>query len=189
MRRTIYLAGPEVFHSDGAAIGREKKRVCDLHGFVGLYPGDLDLGAGERTPARIFAGCLHLLRAADIVVANLTPFRGVSADVGTVFEVGYAHALGKPVFGYSHRADDLRARVGQASGPLRSVSDGRLHAADGMSVEDFGLADNLMVAGCLPLSGADLVRPAHEVESWTDLSVFQACLQRAARILTPDTIP
>jgi nucleoside 2-deoxyribosyltransferase len=33
---------------------------------------------------------------------NCSPFRGVSLDAGTAYEIGYACALGKPVFGYSN---------------------------------------------------------------------------------------
>jgi len=41
------------------------------------------------------------MRAADIGLVNLTPFRGVSADCGTVLELGFLFARGVPVYGYS----------------------------------------------------------------------------------------
>ena len=34
------------------------------------------------------------------MLANLEPFRGSEPDSGTAFEVGYALALGKPVYAY-----------------------------------------------------------------------------------------
>lgn len=39
---------------------------------------------------------------ADAIVANLTPFRGPSADAGTVYELGFMSGRIKPSFGYSN---------------------------------------------------------------------------------------
>ena len=39
------------------------------------------------------------IRSCEAIVADLTPFRGPSADVGTVCEVGFARALGLKIFG------------------------------------------------------------------------------------------
>src|ERR1700685_3931073 len=85
-----YLAGPEVFLPDAAEIGRRKKELCRRHGFAGLYPLDADV---PRDPPpgldrRIYDGSLTMMRAADIGILNLTPFRGASADAGTVLELG-----------------------------------------------------------------------------------------------------
>ena len=71
----------------------------------------------------------RLLRS-DAVVADLTPFRGPSADAGTVWEIGFAIALGKPVFGYTSDAREYREKV----------------APDGLRIEDHGAVDNLMIA-------------------------------------------
>ena len=38
--------------------------------------------------------------AADAIIANLTPFRGPSADAGTVYELGYMAGRGKLCLGY-----------------------------------------------------------------------------------------
>lgn len=38
MNRKIYLAGPEVFHPDAAARGRQKQALCREYGFEGLFP-------------------------------------------------------------------------------------------------------------------------------------------------------
>ncbi|EOK5970913.1 nucleoside 2-deoxyribosyltransferase [Vibrio parahaemolyticus] len=38
-----------------------------------------------------------LILSADAVIANLTPFRGASADVETVYEVGMAKGLRKVI--------------------------------------------------------------------------------------------
>ena len=73
-------------------------------------------------------------------LANVTPFRGVSADVGTAFEMGYLFGRGCPVWGYTSHAADYAVRVGANDG-AGVVDDGEL------LVEAFGLADNLMLEG------------------------------------------
>ena len=141
------------------------------------YPLDNEFAAippGERLSRLIFAGNIDMIRAADAVVANLTPFRGSGADPGTVFEVGYAHALGKPVYGYSADQRTLLERIaaGEAAA-LRQAADGRSFAGDGLAVEDFGLFDNLMIAEALAgfQSGATT---APGLANWSDLALFTA---------------
>jgi nucleoside 2-deoxyribosyltransferase len=154
----IYLAGPDVFLPDAAAVGRAKQAICARHGLVGLYPLD-----GERpgeAPSGPDAGLAIALaneakmHEADAIIANLSPFRGPSADVGTAYELGFMRALGKPCFGYSN---DLRAFVERVEAfigePLGRLSDGRLVGADGLTAESFGLADNLMLHAAVGLDG------------------------------------
>ena len=46
------------------------------------------------------------MHSADAIIANLTPFRGIAADTGTCFELGFMCAQGKPAFAYTNvRAD------------------------------------------------------------------------------------
>jgi nucleoside 2-deoxyribosyltransferase len=52
----------------------------------------------------IFRKDLAMMGACDVVIANLTPFRGPSADAGTLVEVGWFLGRGRPVFGYSNAA-------------------------------------------------------------------------------------
>ena len=100
----IYLAGPDVFHVDAIALGAAKKALCARFVFIGLYPleapepADASEPAGASPSRRIYAACLSMMRRADCGIFNLTPFRGPSADVGTVFELGVMAAQGKPVF-------------------------------------------------------------------------------------------
>ena len=96
--KTIYLAGPEVFLPDALAVGTRKKALCEKYGFIGLFPFDNEIKSappGARTDALIYHANLAMMRAADIGIFNLTPFRGVSADTGTVFELGLMIGLGK----------------------------------------------------------------------------------------------
>src|ERR1700728_1097158 len=100
----LYLAGPDVFLPNAVEIGKIKRELCRKFGFVGLYPLDNEASAATGIPLSkaIFDGNIAMLNEADAVIANLTPFRGVSADVGTVFEIGYGFACRKKVYGYSN---------------------------------------------------------------------------------------
>src|SRR6185312_3312891 len=106
---SVYLAGPDVFRPDAIPYGESLKAACRRFGLEGLYPLDNAVPLGLSKPqaaAWICQANLALIRRADIVMANLNPFRGAEPDSGTVFEVGYAAALGKPVWGY---LEDARA--------------------------------------------------------------------------------
>jgi nucleoside 2-deoxyribosyltransferase len=83
----IYLAGPDVFLPDAVEIGRKKAAICARYGVSGLYPLDnaVDLSAADAS-LTIFKGNEAMMEAADAIIANLTPFRGPSADAGTVYE-------------------------------------------------------------------------------------------------------
>ncbi|MGY3423614.1 nucleoside 2-deoxyribosyltransferase [Bradyrhizobium sp. F1.13.4] len=59
--------------------------------------------------------------------------------------------------------------------------DGRLVDAQGLTVEDFGLVDNLMMIHALELHGCPLVTPAQmPIDVWHDLAAFEACVRMAA---------
>jgi nucleoside 2-deoxyribosyltransferase len=180
---SIYLAGPEVFLPDALDMGRRKTALCAKYGFRGLYPLDADFKGqnGERLSRRIFDSNVGMIRACDAVIANLTPFRGPSADAGTVFEVGFALALGKPVFAYSNEAKSYFARTRDSHGPFSRI-EGQHFARDGMSVEDFDLLDNLMIDEGVRAQGFDIIaRDVDASRRYTDLGAFEECLQLAAR--------
>lgn len=178
-----YLAGPEVFFADRQAAGERKKRICAAYGVEGLYPLDapVDLSRDDAA-ARIFAANVDMIRRCDVVIANLTPFRGVSADVGTAAEVGLAFAMGKTVHGYSNAPDLLfhrTARHGGTEVPERRA-DGFAYHRDGMSIEEFGLADNLMLIEAIRASGGAF-HPAPDGDgSPQALDAFEACVAAAA---------
>src|SRR5215468_5667335 len=112
-----YLAGPEVFLSDAVAIGKSKKRLCAEFGFKGLFPFDNEVDPDRlntRTDLLIYRANVAMMRDADLGILNLTPFRGPSADVGTVFELGMLTGMGKPVFAYTNEDTDFLSRVKRA---------------------------------------------------------------------------
>lgn len=142
---TLYLAGPDVFRTDAAAYGRQLQALCTRYGFIGLYPLDNALPAGltgHEAARWIYDANIALIHRADAVMANLDDFRGLGeADSGTAFEVGFAAAHGKPVWGYTGDAGTLLDRVKAGVNVAGEAVD-----ANGFLVEDFGHGKNLMLA-------------------------------------------
>ncbi|MDB5620810.1 nucleoside 2-deoxyribosyltransferase [Tardiphaga sp.] len=175
----IYLAGPDVFLPDAVAIGRRKVEICARHGTTGLYPLDnlIDLAAPDAS-LQIFRGNEAMMNEADAIIANLTPFRGPGADAGTVYELGYMAGRGKNCFAYSNDPTLYVDRVREITSV--TAQDGRFTDADGLTVEDFGQTDNLMMIHALDLYGAPLVVPSRKpADLWHDLAGFEACLRLA----------
>lgn len=157
MIRSLYLAGPDVFRPDARERGQALKAACAAFGFEGLFPLDQDVPDEVTDPAAqaawIYRANVALIERADAVLANLDFFRGPEPDSGTCFEVGYAVAKGKPVFGYIPEhgsfAERIRLRHPEAIGP-----DGVLDVR-GWFFEEFGLPLNLMLSVPAPLVVGD----------------------------------
>ena len=170
----VYLAGPDVFLPNAVEIGKAKKRICAQYGFEGVYPLDapfnvlFDLDSPVDMAHTTFDLMVELMDSCDLVIANLTPFRGPSMDVGTAVEIGYMYGCGKPVFGYTNVVKDYAERV----------------EPDDFFVESFGLVDNVMVEGPVYRTGAVVVRadvPSNEI--FTSLEGFTGCVRQAAEKL------
>jgi len=180
----IYLAGPDVFLPDAIAVGRRKAEICASHGLIGLYPLDntIDLSAADASLA-IFRGNEAMMDAADAIIANLTPFRGAGADPGTVYELGYAAGRGKLCLGYSNDPTVYAERVRHFTDV--TDRDGHLVDAEGLTVEDFGLSDNLMLVHALDCHGSALVTPrARPADIWHHFAAFETCVRLAAERLS-----
>jgi nucleoside 2-deoxyribosyltransferase len=185
----VYLAGPEVFLRNAKEVGEHKKALCRKYGFEGVFPLDNEIDTKDKTPKEI-GFCISavnegLIRSCDLVIANITPFRGPSADVGTAYEMGFAHGLGKKVFAYSNVAATFTQRTVKALNLETNLgSDGKLRDANDMFVEENGLTDNLMLDGCIHASTDGLVvEEAPAVELFTYLGGFEKCLQAAQKIM------
>ena len=177
----IYLAGPDVFLPDAIEIGKRKAAICARHGVTGHYPLDntVDLTAADAS-LQIFKGNEAMMDASDAIIANLTPFRGPSADAGTVYELGYMAGRGKFCLAYSNDPAVYLDRV-KRLGTVTKSADGLLTDRDGLIVEDFGHPDNLMMIHSLELHGARLVTPQQAPSDiWHDLTSFEACVVLAA---------
>jgi nucleoside 2-deoxyribosyltransferase len=177
MSRKIYLAGPEVFLPDAADVGLRKKALCREFGFVGLFPLDTAIPDGETRDEIIYSCNLALIEQADAAIFNLSPFRGIGADAGTAFELGFFAARQKPVFAYSNDPADFSARVEDAYG-AHTTPQGGLCDAHGFEIENFGNADNLMLDCALKAQGRAILRPETK-RPLGDLTLFTACLRQA----------
>jgi nucleoside 2-deoxyribosyltransferase len=143
--KSIYLAGFDVFRPDARQWGETLKDLCSKYGFEGLYPLDNAAPrnlAGAELALWIYRANVGLIERADLLMANVNAFRGAEPDSGTIFEVGYATALGKPVWCHTRESRPLIQQVGATRMPGSSIYADTL----GYTVEDFGLNLNLMIA-------------------------------------------
>lgn len=189
MRPRIYLAGPDVFLLDGAQRADALKCVCERHGLTGVspldpFPDEPEEWAALSEPARIHRRNEAHMRGCAALIANLTPFRGPSADVGTAYEIGFMRALGRPVFGYATMAQPFAGRTLDWIGPAGWRDEtGNWRDSAGMLVEDFGLFDNLMLDSAITASGGLLVVAELPEACWADVTLFERCVQAAAGLL------
>ncbi|CAG8976429.1 hypothetical protein HYALB_00012647 [Hymenoscyphus albidus] len=160
----IYLAGPDVFLPSPVERGNALKAICTKHQLHGLFPLDntLEFDAKTNKPHIPNSGAfaqairdanMELIKSCDGVLANMTPFRGPSMDVGTAYEMGVGAALGKVVVGYTldggrGYVEKMKEWAGDKN--IERGEDGQLRDKDGMAVEEFGegrgLVDNLMMS-------------------------------------------
>lgn len=88
------VIGPDSLRADGFAVVDRQLATVRAASFD-----------AEAIPASAsLEGATSALHSCDIVIANMSPVRGVSADAGTILLIGMAHALQKPVFGWSDSA-------------------------------------------------------------------------------------
>ncbi|MGP9833081.1 nucleoside 2-deoxyribosyltransferase [Marinobacter sp. NSM] len=175
--KRIYLAGPEVFFpaEEHQAIVAEKKRLLRDAGFEGVDPLDTALAfsddqAKPERGHRIYQANRELMDSCTAIIANLTPFRGISADPGTVFEVGYMIGRGKPAFGFTLDSRLYHQRAGAT---------GRDEL--GHSIEDFEMSDNLMIEGGIRESGGQLFVAQQPGEHrFFSAEMFSCCVRALA---------
>jgi len=142
MTATAYLAGPDVFLPDAVAHAARKVAICRRFGLHGLPPlnEDVDTAASNlETWQAIYQKDIAMMERCDIIIANLTPFGGASADSGTLIEVGWFLGKGKPIFGYSNTPENFETRMREQLGAGH---------AD-LGIEGFHLPDNLMIVGAV----------------------------------------
>jgi nucleoside 2-deoxyribosyltransferase len=175
----IYLAGPDVFLPDAIEMGRRKAVICTRYGVTGCYPLDnvIERAAADAS-LQIFKANEAMMDACEAIIANLTPFRGPGADAGTVYELGYMAGRGKLCLGYSNDPSIYAERVREFT-QIKGC-DGRLIDSHGLTIEDFGHTDNLMMIHALELHGVPLVLPrAKPADIWQDLTAFEVCVRMA----------
>jgi nucleoside 2-deoxyribosyltransferase len=177
-----YLAGPDVFLPDAPAHAARKSAICAAHGITALPPLNEDVASLAAMPEAeawrvIFAKDIAMMERADIVIANLTPFRGASADAGTLVELGWFLGRGRPIFAYSNSATLFAAR---SQAQVAAVPD----PMPGLAVGGFGLPDNLMIPGAVETGGLPILLPKGGADlPFDSLEVFSRCVAAAARRL------
>lgn len=182
MSLKLYLAGPEVFLPNAREVLDAKAALTREFGFEPICPGDVSI---EPAPTRhefglkISAVDEDMMNRADGIVANLTPFRGIAADVGTAFELGYVCAQGKKVAGYTNMtANHFERTRGFYDGKVSEGPDGRKRGPDSLSLEDFDMIENLMLHGGIERRGGFIaIHEAAPEELYTDLTAFRQCLE------------
>ncbi|WP_148861369.1 nucleoside 2-deoxyribosyltransferase [Marinobacter fonticola] len=183
---TVYLAGPEVFFPEALRIKIDgsKKAILAEFDLEGLSPSDnaLDLANAQDPAQLIYDANQALMDRATALIANLTPFRGPSADAGTIYELGYMLAKGKPSVGFSVCAVPYNKRV-DAEAEIDS---------QGAAIEPFGLCDNLMLDCGLARHGGTLVQgqrayPATGFmpEDFFDEDVFRRAVRHLRALIDP----
>lgn len=194
-RPRIYLAGPDVFLPDAAELTALKQKICSLHGLCGMNPLDNEVNLQGLAPRaagiRIATANEELMNSCDAIIANLTPWHGPSADVGTVYELGYMRALRRPCFAYSNDPRSFSQRVeewvlAQDHGPVHVDQHGVKRTARGHKIETFQFNDNAMIDGGVRMSGGTFFLGS--IAEWTedyhtDLTAFTQAVMAAARTL------
>lgn len=181
----VYLAGPDVFLPNAKEFGDKKKAICQRYGLTGLFPLDNEIdGTGMSLQKFAFAisrANEELIDSSVGIIANMTPFRGPSTDVGTAFEIGYARAKKKLIFGCSNTTVSFLDRTRAFCKSVTKDGD-NFRDQDHMALESFGLTDNLMLDGSIHACGGELICgevPAGEM--FTSLVVFEKCVAAFAK--------
>jgi nucleoside 2-deoxyribosyltransferase len=177
----IYLAGPEVFLPDARAQLDRKAALAREAGFTPLSPGDIHVPPHPTMKDHGLAISEvneRMMQEAAGIIANLTPWRGISADVGTVYELGFMCALGKACYAYTNVARDHFTRTMEHYGG-RYVRDaaGRTRGPDGLAMENYQMMDNLMLPGGIERRGGVVVignAPPDAID--TDTTAFEEVL-------------
>lgn len=168
---TIYLAGPTVFEPDPEASFSTMKAICARHGLEGVSPLDNQVELAGHAPGKplalaIVAADIELMHSLDGGIFCLDGFRrSPEMDPGTAFEIGYMHALGKPLAGwtcdpllYPDRVAAFFSTVfgetlTQTAPGAAGATSGALRDPDGILVHSEGCYQNAMAAMGIERSG------------------------------------
>jgi nucleoside 2-deoxyribosyltransferase len=197
-RPRFYLAGPMVFYPDPETTFIAMKRICSFNDVDGVAPLDnqatlAGVPPGRALVRRIVEADLELMRSLDAGIFCLDGFRrGPEMDPGTAFEIGYMHALGKPLVGWTADPRDYSARVaayfgdvfGQALRPAPArelgATSGSLCDPDGILVHSESCYQNAMTEIGIELSGGQVFADS----DWS--RAFAAAVHHLAERLRPD---
>ncbi|WP_152183049.1 nucleoside 2-deoxyribosyltransferase [Sulfurimonas indica] len=144
--KKIYIAGPDVFEKDSIEIGKRLIALCKEYGYEGLYPLDNVVNFSQpkqKIAQDIFQANQAMIQEADIVIANVNPFRGKEPDSGTIWECGYAYGLGKEVYVYMQDTGDY---IECFDDDEKNLVNGYYVDNENRAIEDFAYPLNLMIS-------------------------------------------
>lgn len=145
---TVYLAGPECFSPDSIAKYEHLSHICKLNHLTPIVPLANEKFPCHITPAHVgkwvAQRCKAILSKCDFVLANVSPFRSVSADVGTAVEIGLSASLNIPIYAYSSDLTFIADKLRNNGLKLQHV-DGQLRDENGLFIEEFDMSDNCMI--------------------------------------------
>lgn len=160
MPTSIYLAGPEVFLPNAQEVLQSHKTLCESFSFSAYTPFDgevpTDSNRDLSLAKHIFESNCKLIQKSDLVIANCNFFRGACVDDGTSFEIGYAFALGKEIWGYRSDSISLHIKTADVISVKSHVSGYMIDAEGYLLNEDFGNSINLMLEFSIQKSGGKL---------------------------------
>lgn len=132
-------------------------------------PVTSDTAAVDLKAEIIFQQNCRLIDACDIVVVNCNAFRGACMDDGSAWEIGYAFARGKKIYGFIDRKEDLVSRSKKIIRTQEHPSGYLIDEQGYLLNEDFGNSINLMMEISIKNSGGKLVQ-----------GDFETCLKELA---------
>lgn len=105
--KKIYLSGFETCSKDYFTIIQKMRKLCNKYGFIGICYEGVDDSEEE-----FFINKIKAIERSDILIANLNFFRGDNIWDTTAFEIGYAYAKEKPIYGYISDMRSLKEKIG-----------------------------------------------------------------------------
>lgn len=98
MKYDVYVAGP-FFRPEQIASMERLESALEKHGLKMFRPRfdsvNLQEDKSEEARKKAFEDDVAAIHESEFMVANT-----MNLDAGTLFEVGYAYAIGKPVYGF-----------------------------------------------------------------------------------------
>ncbi|GAL85318.1 nucleoside 2-deoxyribosyltransferase [Sporocytophaga myxococcoides] len=153
----IYLAGPDVFRQNAKEHFEKLNNFLSQKGHKALIPLDnqIDPTKAELVCEQIFNGNIQMIEMADVVVANIDPFRGACMDDGTAFEIGMAFGKKKKIYAY---CTEPECTIPETTKKMFDIS----KQPEYSEIEDFGHCVNLMIHYAIVQSGGRIFRTFEE---------------------------
>jgi len=167
----IYLAGPDVFRAEEKVkeVSKALKDVAAKYKQYGHFPLDNALAPkggdykSQEFSYDIFSANVKLMDEADVIIANIQPYRGPNMDDGTAFEIGYGYAKKKLIYGYSTSADIKYPEIVDRFMKTLKPDATAVHTEEFPQIEDLGKNPvNLMIRESIYETGGKIFKTFEE---------------------------